>query len=145
MVAMDIQTFVEVSEAGVETYVRTRIELVIGRFAERIARVHTHVSQETSHECNEHYLCTCEIKLASHGLIYVSAKHATVEGAVLRAVHRAETALAKTIDRGYRARRVRHNGGGLRHLSENLDAIAPLCEKTSDRLSIAESKREDPT
>ncbi len=131
---MEIRAFIEDPDASVEAYARERVELVIGRFADRIGHVDMHLACENSRHGNDEFLCTFDIKLTPRGIIHVSAKNETSRSAIVKAVHRAESALAKVVDRGHRSRSVRHNGGGVRHLSDSLDSVAPATveEKTAE-------------
>ena len=120
---MDIRTFIEVPGEDIEAYARDRIELVMGRFTERIAHVDMHLAKSNTHDSDNDHLCTFDVKLVPRGTIHVSANNGTARSAVVKAAHRAETALAKAVDRGHRSRNVRHQGGGVRHLGEQLDMV----------------------
>lgn len=92
-------------------YVRDRLDLVVGRFRDRIAHVDVRIIDENDGKGGEDKACSIDIKLAPRGQLHVQARNADVYAAVVKAVHRAETVLAKTVDRGHRGRVVRHRQG----------------------------------
>ncbi|MCA9213055.1 MAG: HPF/RaiA family ribosome-associated protein [Planctomycetales bacterium] len=122
---MNIRPFIELPEKNLEAFAEERIDLVLGRFADRIAHFDIHVRAEHSTHGAEEYLCTCDVKLHPRGTIHVHANESSAQNAIIAAVHRAETVLAKTVDRGHRSKAVRHNGGGVRHLNDALDSEDP--------------------
>ena len=100
----------------VDRYVRDRLQLVIGRFAERIERVDVHVVDENGAKGGQDKVCTIDLKLTPRGQFHVRAKHENLYAAIVKAIHRAETVVAKAIDRGRRGLEVRHRHGGIRNL-----------------------------
>ena len=126
---MEIRAFIEDSSSDIESFIRERVELVIGRFSDRIAHVDVHVAQEHSSHGGAEYVCTFDLKMLPRGVVHVSANNDSPQSAIVKAVHRAETAVAKTVDRGHRSRSARHNGEGIRHLSDNLESTEPISDE----------------
>lgn len=100
----------------VNNYIYDRLELVVGRFAERIGHIDVHVIDENNMKGGEDKICTIDIKLTPRGQLHVRAKHDNLYRAIVKAVHRAETVVAKAVDRGHRGLEVRHRHGGIRNL-----------------------------
>ena len=101
---------------SVEEYIRNRLNLVIGRFAERIGHIECHVLDENGSKGGEDKICTIDIKLSPRGNLHVRATHTSIYSAVVKAVHRAETVVAKAVEKGHRGLDVRHRRGGIRQL-----------------------------
>lgn len=100
----------------IDNYVRDRIELVVGRFAERIGHIDVHLIDENGAKGGEDKVCAIDIKLTPRGNLHVRAKHDNLYRAIVKAVHRAETVVAKAVDKGHRGHEVRHRHGGIRNL-----------------------------
>lgn len=114
--------------ARVDTYVRDRIELVVGRFEDRIGHVEVHVIDENGLKGGEDKICTIDIKLTPRGQLHVQAKHDNIYSAIVKAVHRAECVVAKAVDKGHRGHEVRHRHGGIRHLPVDVDTQGDVTE-----------------
>lgn len=102
-------------------YVHDRLELVIGRFEDRIGHVDIRLLDENDGKGGPDKICTIDIKLNPRGQLHVRAKNADMYAAVVKAVHRAESVLAKTIQRGHRGRDIRHRRGNA--LASDRDAV----------------------
>ena len=85
-----------------DAYVRDRLELIIGRFAERVGHIEVHLVDENSSKGGEDKICTIDVKLTPRGQLHVRAKQDNLYAAALKAIHRAETVIAKTVDKGHR-------------------------------------------
>lgn len=105
----------------IEDYARDRIDLVVGRFADRISRVDLHVLDENAGKGGEDKVCTIDIKLVPRGQVHVRAKNGNVYAAIVKAIHRAETVIAKAVDRNNRGHEIRHRNGGIRNLPLDLE------------------------
>lgn len=110
----------------VDTYIRDRLELVIGRFADRIGHIDVHVIDENKDKGGEDKICTIDIKLTPRGQLHVRAKHVNLYSAIVKAIHRAEVVVAKAVDKGHRGHDVRHRHGGIRHLPIDAQPIDAL-------------------
>jgi len=100
----------------VDNYIRDRLDLVVGRFAERIGHIDVHVIDENNGKGGEDKICTIDLKLTPRGQLHVRAKHLNLYSAIVKAVHRAEKVVAKAVDKGHRGLQVRHRQGGIRNL-----------------------------
>lgn len=108
----------------IETSVCDRLELVVGRFSDRIAHLDVHIRDENGLKGGGLKTCTIDIKLDPRGQLHVQAKHENLYAAIGKAIHRAETVIAKAVDRGHRGHEVRHQRGGVKQLAYQLEAIA---------------------
>ena len=113
---MHINIFNKRANPKVDEYVRDRIDLVVGRFAERIDHLEVQVIDENGPKGGEDKVCTIDIKLIPRGRLHVRARHENLYSAIVKAIHRAESVIAKAVDRGHRGHEVRHQGGGIRNL-----------------------------
>jgi len=114
----------------VDNYVYDRLELVVGRFADRIGHIDVHVFDENGTKGGEDKICTIDIKLTPRGQLHVRAKHLNLYSAIVKAVHRAETVVAKAVDKGHRSQEVRHRNGGMRNMPvEPIDVEEPANER----------------
>jgi putative sigma-54 modulation protein len=118
---MKINVINKKRNSRVESYVRERLELVVGRFADRISHVDVHVVDENGVKGGEDKICTIDIKLIPRGQLHVRAKNQDLYAAIVKAVHRAETVVAKTVDKGHRGHEVRHQHGGVRNIPVELE------------------------
>lgn len=106
----------------IERYARERLDLVIGRFADRISHVELHVVDENGTKGGEDKICTIDIKLVPRGQLHVRARNENLYSAIVKAVHRAETVVAKAVDKGHRGHEVRHRHGGIRNIPVGLES-----------------------
>ncbi len=104
-----------------DSYVRERLDLVIGRFTDRIGHIEVYLIDENNNKGGEDKVCTIDVKLVPRGQLHVRAKQANLYTAALKAIHRAETVIAKAVDKGHRGQEIRHRNGGVRHLEAALD------------------------
>ena len=93
-----------------ESYVRRRVESVMGRRDDRINRVEVHLRDDGGIE----KACNLVLHLSPRGQICVSAKHEDIYAAAVMAVNRAEQALAKAVERNCRSKNLRHAEAGVR-------------------------------
>lgn len=100
----------------VDSYVEERLELVVGRFEDRIGHIDVHVLDENGLKGGEDKVCTIDIKLVPRGQLHVRARHNNVYSAIVKAIHRAETVVAKAVDRGHLGLEARHRQTGLRNV-----------------------------
>ena len=105
----------------IEAYARDRLDLVVGRFADRISRVDVRVIDENAGKGGEDKVCTIDIKLVPRGQVHVRAKNGNMYAAIVKAIHRAETVIAKSVDRNNRGHEIRHRSGGIRNLPFDLE------------------------
>lgn len=99
----------------VEDFVRERLELIVGRFHDRLSGIDVHLRDENAGKGGIDKSCSIDAHLVPRGSLHVQATEPTIYDAIRKAVHRLETVVAKTVDRGHRGRAIRHAGGGLRH------------------------------
>ena len=95
----------------VDQDVRERLEAVVGKFADRIAHIEVHIIDENGDKGGDDKICTIDVKLNPRGQLHVRAKHNSLQSAINKAVERAETVVAKAVDKGHRGHEVRHQQG----------------------------------
>ena len=115
-----INVFNNRTNSRVEEYARNRLEMVVGRFHKRLGGIDIRVRDENAGKGGEDKTCSIDAHLVPRGTVHVQAKAADVYDAILKAVHRLEKVIAKSVDRGHRNAAVRHKGGGLRQESAKL-------------------------
>jgi len=113
---MKIKIYNKKKNPRIESYVQERMELVVGRFSERIGHVDVHLVDENGIKGGVDKICTIDIKLTPRGQLHVRAKHENLYSAIVKAIHRAETVVAKAVDRGHRGHEIRHKRGGVHTL-----------------------------
>jgi ribosomal subunit interface protein len=100
-----------------EEYARQRLQLVLGRFDERLSAIDVHLRDENAQKGGRDKTCSIDARLIPRGTLHVHATEHDMYEAILKAVHRLETVVAKTVDRGHRSKAIRHQQGGVRHIS----------------------------
>lgn len=118
-----------------DSYVRDRLDLVVGRFDDRISHVDVRLLDENNGKGGDDKICAIEIKLIPRGQLHVRAKNENIYSAIVKAVHRAETVVAKAVDRGHRGHATRHQHGGVRNIPyeyDESDAKEPQLEPAAD-------------
>lgn len=123
--SMQVNVINKKNNAKVEAYARDRLELVMGRFADRVSHVDVHVIDENGTKGGCDKTCTIDMKLIPRGQLHVRAKHDDLYSAIAKAIHRAETVVAKAVDKGHRGQEVRHKQGGIRHLPPDIPFDRP--------------------
>ncbi|MCA9212084.1 MAG: HPF/RaiA family ribosome-associated protein [Planctomycetales bacterium] len=96
-----------------DAYVQERIELVLGKFKNRIELLEVRM-KEDCHSNNVKRTCTIEVRLVSRGRIRVTATKDNAFAAVLAAIHNAETKIGKEITKHQQGQNLRHRRQGLR-------------------------------
>ena len=107
-------------EPVIEEHVRERLEMVVGRFGERLASIEVHLKDENANKGGVDKTCSIDAKLIPRGTLHVHATEREFGEAIRKAIHRLETVVAKTVDRGHHSSQVRHAGGGLRNVAAGL-------------------------
>lgn len=97
---MQVNIFDKTHNPKLDHYLRRRLELVIGQFEKRIAHIELHLLEDDPGKAGEDKVCTVELKLFPRGQLYVRAKHHDIYAAAVKAVRRAESVVAKALDRG---------------------------------------------
>ncbi len=110
----------------IEDFVHSRLEMVVGRFHERLGRIQVRLLDENAHKGGVDKTCNIDAAIVPRGKLHVHASESGIREAILKAIHRLEAVLAKTIDRGHRSDAIRHRQGGLRHLHEQLSEKSSL-------------------
>lgn len=100
---------------AIDEYVRKRLELVVGRFHKRLGRIEVRLLDENSGKGGVDKTCNIDAALIPRGKLHVHATELDMHEAILKAVHRLETVVAKAVHRGHRSETIRHRGGGLRN------------------------------
>lgn len=98
----------------VDDFVREKLDSIVGRFDDRIQHVDVHVVDQNDGKGGEDKICTIDIKLIPRGQLHVRAKNENLYAAISKAIHRAETVVAKAIDRTHRGLEVRHRQEAIR-------------------------------
>lgn len=96
-----------------EAFVQDRIELVMGKFENRIESIDVRFREE-AHKKVAKKICSIEVRLSPRGRVRVSAKKENVYAAVHAAVHSAELQVCKDLERHQRGSNLRHRKQGLR-------------------------------
>lgn len=109
----------------IEDFIRSRLEMVVGRFHKRLARIEVRVDDENAGKGGVDKVCNIDAKMIPRGKLHVSAHEADIREAILKSIHRLEAVVAKTVDRGHRSEAIRHNHGGVRNLSNYLNEATP--------------------
>ena len=109
------------NNSKLDHYVRERLDLIVDKFHERIGHIEVHLLDENNGKGGEDKICTIDIKLNPRGQLHVRAKQDNLYAAASKAIHRAETVVAKAVDRSHQGNEIRHRNGGLRHLEVELD------------------------
>jgi ribosomal subunit interface protein len=103
-----------------EDFVTSRLERTAERFSDRISHVDVRFADENGAKGGADKTCSIDLRLIGRGDIHVSAHGDNIYTVASNAIHRAEAALTKTIERGNRSRQIRHRGGGVSALSQDL-------------------------
>ena len=106
-----------------EDSIRERIDAAMERFGDRVAGVQVHAWEEGHRHSGNEHRCDVNVTLVSRGTIHVGASGTSTFNAAVEAIDRAERALTTSIEKRRSSHEVRHEHGGLRHLSEQLDAM----------------------
>ena len=137
----DIRFFNKLQDPQVEEYARERLDMLVGRFNERLSSIDIRVLDENAAKGGIDKCCSIDARLIPRGTLHVHAKERDIYEAVLKAVHRLETVVAKSVDRGHQGMSVRHQGGGLRRESNRVSeqeamALADSCPGESKSMQI---------
>jgi hypothetical protein len=120
-------------DSTIAEFVRERLELVVGRFSDRVTRVDAILDTHHGTKCDDAYSCALDIHLSPRGHLRTSAENASIKSAAIKAIHRAEAVIARKVESGHRRSRIRHRGGGLTH-----DSATVVGEHYSDDLNAPE-------
>ncbi len=98
---------------ALEAYVRERIDLVMGKFDNRIESIEVRLKEET-HKKEARKSCWIDVRLSPRGRVRVSAKKGNFYASVLAAIHSAELQISRDLQRHQRGNKLRHRKKGLR-------------------------------
>ena len=112
----DVRVINKRHNTQVEEYARGRLDLVVGRFQDRLSSIDVHVRDDNAQKGGLDKTCSIDARLIPRGTLHVQATERDIYEAIVKAVHRLETVIAKTVDRGHRSAAVRHGEGGARHV-----------------------------
>ena len=101
----------------VDEFIRDRLNLVVGRFQDRLAGIEVRLRDTNAQKGGEDKFCSIDAHLVPRGVVHVQATETNVQEAITKAVHRLESVVAKTVDRGHNAANVRHQQGRMRQES----------------------------
>ncbi len=104
----------------VEEFVRNRLDLVVGRFAQRLSTLDVHIRDENAQKGGVDKTCSIDAHLFPRGTVHVHATESDIQKAILKAVERLKTVVTKTVDRGHQSAAVRHGEGGTRHMEATI-------------------------
>lgn len=104
----------------VEDFVFEHLELALEKFADRISRLEVSLLDENAGKGGEDKVCTIDVKLGRMGQFHVRAKTDNVYASVVRAIHKADALIGKTLDRNSAKSRVRHHHGGVSNTTVEL-------------------------
>ena len=116
----DIQVISKLQDPKVEEFARQRLDLLVGRFNDRLSSIDVRVLDENASKGGVDKRCSIDARLIPRGTLHVHAKERDIYEAVLKAIRRLETVVAKSVDRGHQSMSVRHQGGGLRRESNRI-------------------------
>ena len=106
---MDVRVINDRQNPQVEEYARQRLNLIVGRFEERLSSIDIHIRDVKVGKKGIDKSCSIDVCLMPRGKLHVQAKERDVYDAVLKAIHRLETVVCRTVDRGHRAKAGRHS------------------------------------
>ena len=112
--AVKINVINKKQNSQVDDFVRDKLELLVGRFAERIGLIDVRVVDENNGRGGEDKICTIDIKLIPRGQMHVRAKNENLYAAIAKAAHRAESVVAKAVERGHQGHEARQCQNGSR-------------------------------
>ena len=112
--ALEVRVIHVHADSRIEDFARQRLDLVVGRFDERLSSIDVHIRTEGTPKTNQDQTCSIDARLVPRGTIHVHATATDVYEAILKAIHRLETVVAKAVDRGHRGKAVRHARGRMR-------------------------------
>ncbi len=117
---LKIDIYNERHNPAIDEFTVNRLELVVGRFHARLGHIEVRLLDENASKGGVDKTCKLDAALIPRGTLHVHATEADMHEAILKAVHRLETVVAKAVDRGHRSDAIRHRQGGLRHDSERI-------------------------
>ena len=117
---LTIDIFNKRNNPAIEEYIRNRLELVVGRFHKRLGRIEVRVLDENATKGGVDKTVNIDAALIPRGKLHVHATEAEIHEAILKAVHRLETVVAKAVDRSHRSEAIRHRHGGLRNTNNRM-------------------------
>ena len=86
---------------SVDSYLRKRIDLYLGRLSNRIEHLDATILDENNGKGGKDKICSINIKLSPRGFLHVRAKHYDVYSAIVKATHRAEAMVKKALKRNH--------------------------------------------
>ena len=98
---MAVDIFNRIHNPQLDHFMRERLQMLIGRFPHRVGHIDVNLFDENAGKGGEDKLCTIDVKLIPRGRLHVRAEHSDMYAAALKAIHRAEQVVAKTVDRGH--------------------------------------------
>jgi len=117
---IDIHIADKQHDATIEQLIHDRLELVVGRFDDRLARIEVRVRDDNAHKGGIDQTCSIDAHLIPRGMLHVQATEQDTQEAIIKAIHRLESVVAKTVDRGHHSSSIRHRQGGLRQETNKL-------------------------
>jgi ribosome-associated translation inhibitor RaiA len=117
--SLDVRVINKRHNPRVEGYLRQRLGLAVGRFGMRLSAIDVHLRDNNAQKGAIDKTCSIDAHLMPRGTIHVQATERDIYEAIQRAVHRLETVVSKTVDRGNRSMAIRHAKGG----SRNADSL----------------------
>ena len=114
--APNVQFLSKSPNRELERHARERVELIVGKFHDRIDRVQVQLKEESE---GGKTCCSIDARLIPRGTLHVHATEREAYEAINKAMHRLETVVAKAVDRGHHSAATRHAGGGLRGALRN--------------------------
>jgi ribosome-associated translation inhibitor RaiA len=119
-----------VDDDTIETSLRDRLELAVGQFHDRIARIDAVLDSRHGEKRHKSFHCVLDIHLVPSGHLHVQGEGENISQATSQAIHRAEAVIAKAVERSHRGAQIRHNHGGLGHAS-----VAAVDELAGDQVA----------
>ena len=111
---MNLDIHITNGQDNAEQFIRDRLELVVGRFQDRLSTIEVRVRDDNAHKGGIDKTCSIDAHLVPRGMLHVQATEQEVQAAVIKAIHRLESVVAKTVDRGHHSSSIRHSQGGAR-------------------------------
>jgi ribosome-associated translation inhibitor RaiA len=105
----------------IEPFIRDRLELVVGRFHDRLSTIEIRIRDNNGSKGGIDKTCSIDAHLVPRGMLHVQATEQEMQQAVIKAIHRLESVVAKTVDRGHQSSSARHSHSGLREVTNKLE------------------------
>lgn len=96
-----------------EEYVKQRIEMILGKFEDRIETIEVRFKEDARRKTFEKN-CVIEVQLNPRGTVRISSRKSGRKAAALDAIRRAELQVSRDLKRHQRGQNLRHRQQGLR-------------------------------